>query len=405
MERNLFKYIWRHSWRDQVYILVIVAMLQVFYFISLDLPKRIVNDGIRGDAFKKADVHTLPFMQVSFGPYPSIGMPEVTLFSGIPLDQMQYLFALCFSYLFFVVLNGWMKQWVNTSKGRLGERMLRRLRFELFDKVLQFPLSHFRKVKQAEIATMSKDEVEPLGGFIGDAFITPAQLAGSAITALYFIFLQSFSLGCVTFGVLAVQMVVIPKLRVKVRLLGRQRQLTARALAGRIAEAVDGTIEIHTNDTSNYERADIVDRLGKIFLIRFELYQRKFFVKYLNNMLAATTPFLFYLIGGYLALNGRFDTGSLLAAINAYKDLPDPIKQLIDWDQQRQDVQIKYDQVMEQFNPDGMMSPELQSPDAPQDVDPAPLAISNLALTDDQGARLVEDVSLEIGPDAHVAVI
>jgi putative ABC transport system ATP-binding protein len=405
MERNLFKYIWRHSWRDQVYILVIVAMLQVFYFISLDLPKRIVNDGIRGDAFKKADVHTLPFMQVSFGPYPSIGMPEVTPFGGIPLDQMQYLFALCFSYLFFVVLNGWMKQWVNTEKGRLGERMLRRLRFELYDRILQFPLGHFRKVKQAEIATMIKDEVEPLGGFIGDAFIQPAMLAGQALTALYFIFLQNFWLGGLTFGILAVQMAVIPKLRVKVRLLARERQITARALAGRIAESVDGAIEIHTNDTSNYERADIVDRLGKIFLIRFELYKRKFFVKYLNNMLAATTPFLFYLIGGYLALNGKFDTGSLLAAINAYKDLPDPIKQLIDWDQQRQDVQIKYDQVMEQFNPDGMLPPELQSLEGVQDVDPAPLAISNLALTDDQGARLVEDVSLEIAPDMHVAVI
>jgi putative ABC transport system ATP-binding protein len=122
-------------------------------------------------------------------------------------------------------------------------------------------------------------------------------------------------------------------------------------------------------------------------------------------MLAATTPFLFYLIGGYLALNSRFDTGSLLAAINAYKDLPDPIKQLIDWDQQRQDVQIKYDQVMEQFNPDGMLPPQLQSLDGVQDVDPAPLAINNLALIDDQGTRLVEDVNLEIAPDMHVAVI
>jgi putative ABC transport system ATP-binding protein len=405
MERNLFKYIWRHSWRDQAYILVIVALLQVFYFISLDLPKRIVNDGIRGDAFKKADVNTLPFMHFSVGPYPSIGMPEVTVFSGIPLDQMQYLFALCFSYLFFVVLNGWIKQWVNTEKGRLGERMLRRLRFGLFDRILKFPLAHFRKVKQAEIATMIKDEVEPLGGFIGDAFIQPAMLAGQALTALYFIFLQNFWLGALTFGVLAVQMAIIPKLRVKVRLLAQQRQITARALAGRIAESVDGAVEIHTNDTSNYERADIVDRLGKIFQIRFELYKRKFFVKYLNNMLAATTPFLFYLIGGYLALQGKFDTGSLLAAINAYKDLPDPIKQLIDWDQQRQDVQVKYDQVMEQFNPDGMMEPGLQAIDAPQDVEPAPLVVSNLALIDESGARLVEDVSLEIAPAMHVAVI
>ena len=405
MERNLFKYIWRHSWRDQVYILAIVLLLQVFYFVSLDLPKRIVNDGIRGAAFKDAKADTLPFMHLSFGPYPSLHIPEITVFGGIALDQMQYLFALCFSYLFFVVVNGWMKQWVNTEKGRLGERMLRRLRFELYDRILQFPLGHFRKVKQAEIATMIKDEVEPLGGFIGDAFIQPAMLAGQALTALYFIFLQNAWLGALTFAVLAVQMAVIPKLRVKVRLLARQRQITARALAGRIAESVDGAIEIHTNDTSNYERADIVERLGTIFLIRFELYQRKFFVKYLNNMLAATTPFLFYLIGGYLALNGKFDTGSLLAAINAYKDLPDPIKQLIDWDQQRQDVQVKYDQVMEQFSPDGMSAPELQSLETEQDVAPAALALSHLALTDESGARLVEDVTLEIAPESHVAVI
>jgi putative ABC transport system ATP-binding protein len=252
---------------------------------------------------------------------------------------------------------------------------------------------------------MIKDEVEPLGGFIGDAFIQPAMLGGQALTALYFIFLQNFWLGALTFAILAVQMAVIPKLRVKVRMLARERQITARLLAGRIAESVDGAVEIHTNDTSNYERADIVDRLGQIFLIRFELYKRKFFVKYLNNMLAATTPFLFYLIGGYLALNGRFDTGSLLAAINAYKDLPDPIKQLIDWDQQRQDVQVKYDQVMEQFNPDGMLAPELQAIDAPQDVDAGTLAASNLAFTDESGARLIEDVSLEISPEAHVAVI
>jgi putative ABC transport system ATP-binding protein len=50
--------------------------------------------------------------------------------------------------------------------------MLRRLRYELTDRVLRFPLIHFRKVKQAEVATMIKDEVEPLGGFIGDAFIS-----------------------------------------------------------------------------------------------------------------------------------------------------------------------------------------------------------------------------------------
>jgi putative ABC transport system ATP-binding protein len=409
MERNVFKYIWHHSWRDQLAILAVVLISKLFYFVSLDLPKEIVNDGIRGQAFKDdkgAVIHdAVPFLHLTIGPHPWIGMPKLTLLDGFPLNQMDYLFALCFAYLFFVVANGWMKQRVLVDKGRLGERMLRRLRYQLFDRVLRFPLGHFRKVKQAEIATMIKDEVDPIGGFIGEAYITPADLIGTALTALYFLFTQSIFLGGITVFILVVQLVVIPRLRRKILQLGRQRQITARALAGRIAEVVDGAQDIHVHDTSNYERADIIHRLGIIFKIRFDLYQRKFFVKYLNNMLAQTTPFLFYIIGGYLALKGSFDTGSLLASIVAYKDVPPPIKELIDWDQQRQDVQIKYDQVMEQFSPQGMLPSELQDAEAAEDLAPATLSLNHVALADESGAHVLEDVSLEIPLDGHLAII
>ncbi|MGO8572760.1 hypothetical protein ACC870_38040, partial [Rhizobium ruizarguesonis] len=53
------------------------------------------------------------------------------------------------------------------EKGRIDEGMLRRIRFELIDRVLRFPPINFKRVKSAEIATMIKDEVEPMGGFTG----------------------------------------------------------------------------------------------------------------------------------------------------------------------------------------------------------------------------------------------
>jgi putative ABC transport system ATP-binding protein len=403
MEHSLFRYIWRNSWRDQSLILIIVVIAQVFYFISLDLPKQIVNQAIQGEAFD--GVRTALFLNLTIGPFESIGMPEVTLFPGFELERMQYLVALCFLFLFFVVVNGWLKQLVNTEKGRLGERMLRRMRYELYDRVLRFPLGHFRKVKQAEVATMIKDEIEPLGGFIGDAYITPAFLGGQALTALYFIMIQSVWLGLISIVVLAVQLVVIPLLRKPILELGLRRQLTARELAGRIAEGVDATVEIHSNDTSNYERADIVNRLEAIFLIRFDLYRRKFFVKYINNMLSQTTPFLFYLVGGYLALTGRFDVGSLIAVIGAYKDLPSPVKELIDWDQQRQQVQISYTQVIEQFTPEGMLPEELQRLTDESVPPEGGLAAQAVALYDESRNTLLDNVSVELAADRHVAII
>src|SRR4029077_14738992 len=109
------------------------------------------------------------------------------------------------------------------------------------------------------------------------------------------------------------------------------------------------------------ERAEISGRLGRIFRIRFELYQRKFLIKFLNNFLSQLAPFMFYLMGGYLVIQGSLDIGTLVAVIAAYKDLPSPIKELIDWDQQRLDVEIKYEQVVEQFTAEEVAPPEIQA--------------------------------------------
>ena len=79
---------------------------------------------------------------------------------------MSMLMALSFEFLALVVINNGFKYVINTYKGRLGERLLRRIRFQLIDRVLRFPPSYFKRTKSSEVATMIKDEVEPIGGFI-----------------------------------------------------------------------------------------------------------------------------------------------------------------------------------------------------------------------------------------------
>src|SRR5947209_3061628 len=273
MERSLFGFIIKYSKRDQLLIVPLVVASMVVYYLSLDLPKTIINQAIQGVAFPSAE--------------------SVKRFLGFDLHRVPYLLALSILFLGLIVVNGWLKFQINTMKGWMGERMLRRLRSSLFDYILRFPLTRFRRVKPADLATMIKDEVEPLGGFIGEALITPLFLGGQALTAMAFILYQHWVLGLVALGVVGVQAFIIPKLRKRLLVLGRERQLTARALAGRIAECVEGAAEIHAHDTSNYERAEISARLGRIFRIRFELYPREVMVTLLNTILAAVKPFSF----------------------------------------------------------------------------------------------------------------
>ncbi len=406
MDPNLFRYIWKHTRSHQVWILFVALISMPTYFLALDLPKRIVNGPIQGRGFEDESVRD-PFLRMEFS------VPEwmntdgtLVLFEGFDLDRFQMLLGLSLTFLFLVCINGLFKFYINTFKGRLGERMLRRLRYELVDRVLRFPMVQFKRVKPSEVATMVKDEVEPLGGFIGDAFVTPVFLGGQAATAMGFILVQNVWLGGMAAGIIGIQVILIPRLRRRLIELGRERQLTTRALSGRVGEIVDAIGGVHVNDTSNFERADVSSRLGKIFAIRYEIYQRKFFVKFLNNLLAQMTPFLFYSVGGYFALTGRLDIGQLVAVIAAYKDLPSPIKELIDWDQQRLDVQVKYSQVIDQFTVDNMMESQLQPvvTDRPDRLK-GQFKISNLTVNDDSGARLLERLSMELNLDRKVAVV
>ena len=405
MERSLFGFILRYSRREQIAIVPLVVLSMVVYFASLELPKAIVNNAIQGKGFTDAD-STVRFMEFSFSMPDFLGGAKLMLLDGYALERLPYLVALSLAFLGLIVVAGLIKFQINTMKGWLGERMLRRLRYNLFDHIMRFPLLHFRHVKAAEMATMIKDEVEPVGGFVGESIITPLFLGGQALTAMVFILYQHIYLGLVAFGMVMLQTVIVPRMRKRLLVLSLQRQLTARQLAGRIAECVDGVVEIHAHDTSNYERAEISSRLGKMFKIRFELYQRKFLIKFVNNFLSQVTPFLFYLIGGYLAIQGRLDIGALVAVIAAYKDLPSPIKELIDWDQQRQDTEIKYNQVIEQFMVDDLAPEQMQAAAlAPELPVHGELRANNLSLIDESEAKLLDGVSFSLPMDARLAVV
>jgi putative ABC transport system ATP-binding protein len=401
LEPRLFPYIWRYSKGDQLRICAVVLASLPFYFASLDLPKRIVNDAITGKAFAHGE-STAPFLEIVVQWPAAVGGGATRLFEGFQLDRFELLLGLSTLFLSLVLINGAFKFWINLQKGILGERMLRRLRFQLFSLMLRFSPDTQREVKSSETATIIRDEVEPIGSFIGDAIVVPVFLGTQAATALAFIMMQNVWLGLAAGSMVGVQMTVIPRLRREIIRLSRRRQIASRALAGRVAEVLDGLPAVTLNDTGRWERAEIGGRLYSLYDLRLRIYRRKFAVKYLNNLLAQVTPFLFYAIGGYFALKGELDIGQLVAVLAAYRDLPPPLKELIDWDQQRLDVEVKYETVAAHFAPqrlqpahhDGQSAPALGSP----------LRIEGLALRDPQGGSPIEIVDAEVALPSRVAL-
>jgi putative ABC transport system ATP-binding protein len=404
MEKSLLKYIWIHTRGLQAWIFVVILVSMPLYFYSLDLPKQIINFPIQGKGFgPPADSHV--FLRIALPFSEALAGKPVILFPGFELRRLPLLLALCFIYTALLVLNGWFKLYINTYKGITGERVLRRLRYEMMDRVLRFPVFHARQAKPSEIAGIIKDEVDPLSDFIGDSYSAPLFLAGQAITALIFLFMQSFFFGFLTLAIIGIQVWVIPRLRRQLLELGRERQMTAREMAGRIGDVLQGIDDVHVNDTSNFVRADFSQRLSRIFFIRLELFKRKFAVKFLNNLLMQLLSVLFYLIGGYFVITGRLDLGALVASIAAYKDLPTPVKGLIDWDQQRLMAQIRYAHAIEEFNRDDLMPERMQAVgDNFRRIENG-FEFHKIACQEPGAAAHLENVTVRVGANERVALL
>jgi ABC-type multidrug transport system fused ATPase/permease subunit len=381
LQPSIYRFILRYSLRQQIMLLVLTLVSFPFLYYSLVLPKTITNSAIGGKNF-----------------------PLEVL--GIQFDQVSYLMLLCAAFLALVFINGGFKYYINTFKGRLGERMLRRFRYQLYQRMLLFPLSYFQRNSSAQVIPMITAECESLGGFVGEAVATPAFQGGQLLTNIFFMFMQDPVLGLAAVVLYPVQGYLIPKLQRKVNDLNRFRVRTVRQVADRVQESATGITDILANDTAKLQLTRFAHLLGTIYDIRFEIYQRKFFVKFLNNFMNQLTPFFFFSIGGYLVIHGELSLGALLAVLIAQKDVASPWKELLDFYQSFQDSRIKYDQIVEQFQPAGMMDPRLLL-DEPDRVAPltGELLVANLSLAEDDRSRVLDGVSFSVALDQHIAII
>ncbi|MCB2052962.1 MAG: ABC transporter ATP-binding protein [Geminicoccaceae bacterium] len=380
MEPTIFGFLRRYAWKQQAVILALTALTLPLGYAALELPKLIINRALGEDV-----------------------APQ---FLGRTWDQLHLLWTLCGLFLLVVLVSGGLKYVVNVYAGVVSERMLRRLRYQLFDHVLRFPLPHLKRMSQGELVQMINAEVEPLGGFVGEAVTTPGLQGGTLLISLTFMFVQDPILGLAAIALYPLQVWLIPKLQAQVNRLGKERVRQVRRNAEKISEAAGGVRDIRGNDATLYEQTRFSSELAQVFNIRFDIYKKKFLIKFINNFMAQLGPFFFYAIGGYLVIQGDLTVGALVAVIGAQKDIASPWKELLSFYQTLYDVRIKYDQVIAQFVPAGLRDQKLVAADPPEDA-PAfrqDLRVSHLTLSDEEGNAVLDGVAFDLPLPTHLAI-
>ncbi len=359
---------------------MVTATLFPLLYLTLELPKRIINDAI--------------------GSQTSV----VTVF-GYQMEQVTFLAVLCGLFLLSVLAHGLLKMRINTMKGILSERMLRRFRYLLIARILRFPSPYLERVSQGELVQMVTANSEPMGGLMGDAISQPVLQAGQMLTILGFLFFQSVWFGLAAVALIPLQAWLIPRLQRRINVLNRARIKEVGVLATNISESAAGAATLRSNGGWRYRMAVITDQLGRLFEIRFDIYQKKFFMKFLNNFISQLTPFFFFSVGGYLVLQGAVSLGALVAALAAYKDLSSPWKELLTYYNQTQAMAVQWEVIVDRFSPEGLIDEALfeGEPDEVMHLD-GDIVLKDVSVRDSDGNTVLEDLNVTVPKGAVVAV-
>ncbi|WP_247745137.1 cyclic nucleotide-binding domain-containing protein [Shimia sp. R11_0] len=353
-------------------LLFMTACLFPLQFLTLELPKRIINDAIDAEQ---------DFIDVL----------------NYEMTQENFLIMLSLLFLLTVLGHGLMKMRINTMKGVLSERMLRRYRFSLISRITRFPQPYLRRTSQGELVSMITAESEPLGGMMGDAISLPVMQAGQMLTILTFLFLQNVWFGLAAIALIPLQAWLIPKLQRQINLLNKDRIQQVRHLAAEIGETATGTPELRGNGGWRFRMAQITRRLGTLFLIRLNIYKKKFFMKFLNNFITQLTPFFFYLVGGLLVIRGQVTLGALVAALAAYKDLSSPWKELLNYYNRVSDLSVRWHLIGDRFEPSGMVDEALIE-DEPKTIPrlSGEIVLNEVFVRDHDGDSVLENITTTI---------
>jgi len=366
-KRSLFSWVWTSNLKLQGILLGIIVVTVFVRVLPLEMQKKIIN-------------------------------------LAIGHKRLDLLITYCAYYLACVVTASGLKLAINALQNYIGQESLTDLRKKLYAHILTLPMAFFRKASPGMVVSSLVSEVANTGEFVGQAIAVPVTNLLTLFAFAGYLFYLNPLMAVLSMALYPVAVLIIPALQKRSNAANKQRVDTGRNLSTLIGETISGIHEVHGNASFRLENrrfGAIADRLFRVRVV-WNLY--KYAIKVSNNFFQNLGPFVLFLVGGYLAINGRFDLGALVAFLSANEKLYDPWKELMDFYQVYQDAKVSYGRIMEYFEGDPEFAVEPPVPRPPLVLD-GTVAAKDLVMEVAGGIQLLKGVSLDIAPGQLVALV
>jgi ABC-type multidrug transport system fused ATPase/permease subunit len=210
-------------------------------------------------------------------------------------------------------------------------------------------------------------------------------------------------LAVVSFSIYPFSLFILPALQRRANLENKKRVDASRDLSGKISEAVSGIHEIQGNAAHHIEsrKFDLLANKLQTIRITWNLYRQG--IKVSSNFFTSISPFIIFLLGGYLAIKGQLELGAMVAFLSAQEKLFDPWRELIDVYQSYQEASVTYRRTMQYFDvtPEFAIDPENRQPYQLE----GNIEVKNLSFNTDEGVHLLSNASLTLAAGEQIALI
>ena len=296
LPRNVFGYVLRFTGQHQAGLAALSVSVFALSAVPLELQRRIINGIV-----EKGPLETLLSLA---GGYALVALGEQSL-----------------------------KLALNVYRGWVAESSVRHLRLRMRDEIASGPDGPQTASDAGVEIAMIIEEAEPIGGFAGLAFSEPLLQGGILVSVVsYMLFLQPWLtvLGLVFF---LPQLVFVPLMQGAINRRAERRILVKRGISSAIVDSVPGGAAVWTLGAEPIEQ---------VFVLNMGVYKLKFSMNLLMNLMYHLSVAMALSVGGWMALEGRIEVGTVVAIVGGLGKLNDPWGDLVNWAREFSVVGVKY---------------------------------------------------------------
>lgn len=202
------------------------------------------------------------------------------------------------------------------------------LRDQLFEKVLQLPLSYFAEERKGDLIVRMTNDIEEFRKH--SLNMLEALLKDPFAIILSFVFLLAISpkLTLIAVGMMLFIVLVIARVSSTLKFKSTKAQNKMADITIIVEEALSGLRIIKGFNALNYQRQKFRAENNSHKNILSRISWRTASASPLSEFLGATSVSLLLLIGGYFVVNGEFLAGNLIAFIAVFWSMITPLKGL-----------------------------------------------------------------------------